>query len=120
MTQTDLSQRTPEEVFTHHVQAVVAEDLDSILMDYADTSILINPAGVLLGKDAILPFFADLIQALPKARWGLKTIYAGNVLFLEWTADSARASASDGVDTFLFQDGVIRLQTVRGTIVPKA
>ena len=119
MTQTDLLQRTPEEVFTHHVQAAEAEDLDSILMDYADTSLLISPAGVLLGKDAIRPFFADLLQALPKARWGFKTIYAGNVLFLEWTADSARASAS-GVDTFLFQDGVIRLQTVRGTIVPKA
>ncbi len=120
MTQTDLSQRTPEEVFTHHVQAAGAEDLDSILMDYADTSILISSAGVLRGKDAIRSFFADLIQALPQARWGLKTIYAGSALFLEWTADSARANVSDGVDTFLFQDGVIRLQTVHGTIVPKA
>ncbi len=120
MTQTDLSKRTPEEVFTHHAQALGAEDLDAIVMDYASTAILISPAGVLRGKDAIRNFFADLFQALPKAQWGVKTIYAGNVLFLEWTADSARASVSDGVDTFIFQNGLITLQTVRNTVVPKA
>src|SRR5207244_3958753 len=119
MTQTDLSKRTPEEVFTHHAQALGAEDLDAILMDYADAATLISPSGVLRGKDAIRQFFADLLQALPKAQWGVKTIYADNVLFLEWTVDSARASVSDGVDTFIFHDGLITLQTVRDTIVPK-
>ena len=34
MTQTDLSKRTPEEVFNHHGQSLGAEDLDAILMDY--------------------------------------------------------------------------------------
>jgi predicted SnoaL-like aldol condensation-catalyzing enzyme len=120
MTQTDLSKRTPEEVFTHHAQALGAEDLDAILMDYADTAILISPAGVLRGKDGIRNFFADLLQALPKAQWRVKTIYTDNVLFLEWTADSARASVSDGVDTFIFQNGLITLQTVRNTTVSKA
>ena len=119
MTQTDLSKRTPEEVFTHHAQSLGAEDLDAIMMDYADAAIFMNPSGVLRGKDAIRNFFAELLQALPKAQWGVKTLYADNVLFLEWTADSARASVSDGVDTFIFQNGLITLQTVRNTIVPK-
>ena len=39
MTQTDLSKRTPEEVFTHHAQSLGGEDLDAIMMDYADTAI---------------------------------------------------------------------------------
>ncbi|SRR5258706_9355416 len=120
MTQTDLSKRTPEEVFTHHAQSLGAEDLDAIMMDYADTAILISPAGVLRGKEAIRGFFADLLQAVPKAQWGVTTIYVDNVLFLEWTADSPRASISDGVDTFIFQNGLITLQTVRNTTVPKA
>ena len=118
MPQSDLSKRTPEEVFTHHGQSLGAEDLDAIMMDYADTAILISPAGVLRGK-AIRNFFADLIQSLPKAQWKLKTIYAANVLFLEWTADSAQASVSDGVDTFIFQNGLITLQTLHHTTVPK-
>ncbi len=89
------------------------------MIETTNTAILISPSGVLRGKDAIRSFFADLLQALPKAQWGVKTIYADNVLFLEWTADSARASVSDGVDTFIFHDGLITLQTVRDTIVPK-
>ena len=120
MTQTDLSKRAPEEVFTHHAQALGAEDLDAIMMDYADTATLISPSGVRRGKDVIRKFFADLLQAVPKAQWGVKTIYADNVLFLEWTADSAQASVSDGVDTFIFENGLITLQTVRNTTVPKA
>ena len=36
-TPTALSNRTPEEVFTHHAQAFEAEDLDAILLDYAPT-----------------------------------------------------------------------------------
>ena len=120
MIQTDLAKRTPQEVFTHHAHAIGAEDLDAILMDYADTATFISPSGVLRGKEAIRQFFADLLQALPKAQWGVKTMYADNVLFLEWTADSARASVSDGVETFLFEHGLITLQTVRHTIVPKA
>ena len=115
----ELSKRTPEEVFTHHAQALGAEDLDAIVMDYATSATLISPSGILRGKDAIRMFFADFLRALPGAKWGVKTIYADNVLFLEWTADSARASISDGVDTFLFENGLITLQTVRSTIVPK-
>src|SRR2546423_14433760 len=89
MSQTDLSKRTPEEVFTHHAQALGAEDLDATLLDYADNACIILPSGVLRGKEAIGNFFAGVFQALPKAQWNLKTIYEGNVLFLEWTADSA-------------------------------
>ncbi len=64
-------------------------------------------------------FFDGLFKALPKAQWGLKTIYVDNLLFVEWTGDSARASVSDGVDTFIFKDGLIQAQTVHYTIVPK-
>ena len=60
-----------------------------------------------------------LLQTLPKAQWNVKTIYVDNVLFLEWTGDSALASVSDGVDTFIFQDGLIQVQTIRCTFVPK-
>lgn len=116
---TDLSKRTPQEVFEHHGQALGAEDLDATLLDYAENACLITPSAVMRGKDAIREFFAGLFQALPKAQWGVKTVYADNVLFLEWTGDSARASVSDGVDTFIFQDGLIQYQTVRCTVVPK-
>jgi predicted SnoaL-like aldol condensation-catalyzing enzyme len=116
---TELSQRTPEEIFAHHAQALGAEDLDATVMDYADTAYIVTPDGVMRGKDAVRNFFAGVFQALPQAQWGVRTRYVDNLLFLEWTADSRGGSVSDGVDTFIFQDGLIQAQTVRCTIVPK-
>jgi hypothetical protein len=114
-----LSKRTPEEIFAHHGQALGAQDLDATMMDFADTAVLVTSEGVRRGKDAIRNFFDGLFKALPKAQWGLKTIYVDNLLFLEWTGDSARASVSDGVDTFIFKDGLIQAETAHYTLVPK-
>lgn len=116
----DLSKRTPEEIFAHHAQALGAEDLDATVMDYADTAYIVTPSGILRGKDTVRNFFAGVFQALPQAQWGVKPIFVDNILFLEWTADSRGGSVSDGVDTFIFQDGLIQAQTVRCTIVPKS
>ena len=116
----DLSKRTPEDIFAHHGQALDAEDLDATMMDFAETAVLITSDGVRRGKDAIRNFFDGLFKALPKAQWDLKAIHhVDNVLFVEWTGDSARASVSDGVDTFIFKDGLIQAQTVHCTIVRK-
>jgi hypothetical protein len=112
--------RTPEEVFAHHGQALGAGDLDEIVADYADDSVLISPSGVARGKDDIRDVFATLLADLPDAAWDLKTqLFDGDVLFLEWTADSAINRVDDGVDTFVFRDGMIRAQTVRYTPKPK-
>src|SRR5207253_11329739 len=104
---TELSKRTPDEVFAHHIRALGAEDLDATALDYAETAYIITPDGVRRGKDAIRQFFAGTFQVLPQAHWGVKPIFVDNILFLEWTADSKLGSVSDGVDTFIFQDGLI-------------
>jgi len=112
--------RTPEEVFAHHAQALAAGDLDEIVTDYADDAIFITPGGVLRGKDGVRAGFARLLNDVPDAEWALKTqICENDVLFLEWVADSVRTRVDDGVDTFVFRDGLIRAQTVRYTVQPK-
>lgn len=108
--------RTPQDVFAHHGQALAAGDLDAIVADYSDDSVVITSAGVARGKDEIRRVFVSLLDDLPDADWNLKNlIFEGDVLFLEWAADSAVNRADDGVDTFVFRDGMIRAQTVRYT-----
>ena len=108
--------RTPREVFQHHAEALGAGDLDQIVADYADDAVFITPAGVRRGKDEIRAAFTQLLADVPDAAWDLKTqIYEGDVLFLEWAAHAAAASVEDGIDTFVFRDGLIRVQTVRYT-----
>jgi ketosteroid isomerase-like protein len=109
--------RTPEEVFQHHVQALGAGDLDEIVADYSDDAVFITPAGVKRGKAGVREGFTQLLADVPNADWTLPTqIYEGDALFLEWTATSASTKAEDGIDTFIFRDGEIRLQTVRYTL----
>jgi ketosteroid isomerase-like protein len=113
--------RTPEEVFQHHVQALGAGDLDEIVADYSDDAVFITPAGVRHGKDGIRAAFTQLLADVPNADWTLPTqIYEGDVLFLEWTADAEKTRVEDGIDTFIFRDGLIRLQTVRYTVQHKS
>ena len=38
---------------------------------------------------------------------------------LEWTANSAKTKIDDGIDTFVFKDGFILVQTVRYTLQKK-
>jgi hypothetical protein len=112
--------RTPQEIFAHHGKALGAGDLDEIVVDYGDNSVLITPAGVSRGRDRIREAFAKLLDDLPNATWDLKNqIFDGDVLFLEWAADSAVNRVDDGVDTFVFRDGLIWAQTVRYTPRPK-
>jgi len=109
--------RTPEEVFQHHAQALGAGDLDEIVADYSDDAVFITPAGTKHGKAGIREAFTDMLADVPNADWTLPTqIYEGDVLFLEWTATSASTKVEDGIDTFIFRDGEIRLQTVRYTL----
>jgi ketosteroid isomerase-like protein len=109
--------RTPQEVFQHHAAALGAGDLDEIVADYADDAVFITPAGILRGKDGIRAAFTQLLADVPNAAWTLKTtIYEGDVLFLEWAADAGATYAEDGIDTVIFRDGRIQLQTVRYTV----
>lgn len=109
--------RTPEEVFAHHAQALGAGDLDGIVADYSDDAVFISPGGVKRGKAGIREAFTALLADVPSATWDLRTqIYEGDILFLEWGAVSAATRVDDGVDTFVFRDGQIRVQTVRYTL----
>jgi ketosteroid isomerase-like protein len=109
--------RTPQAVFAHHAQALGAGDLDEIVADYSDDAIFITPAGVKRGKEGVREAFTGLLADVPDAAWELKTqIYEGDVLFLEWAATSAATKVEDGIDTFVFADGLIRVQTVRYTL----
>jgi predicted SnoaL-like aldol condensation-catalyzing enzyme len=102
-----------------HAQALGAEDLEEIVADYSNDAIFITPAGVQRGKDGIHQAFAKLLGEVPQATWDIKTtIYEDDILLLEWGAEGGGNRIQDGIDTFVFRDGLIRVQTVRYTLQP--
>jgi hypothetical protein len=115
-----MAPRTPQEIFQHHAEALGAGDLDGIVFDFSEDAVFITPAGVLRGKAGVREGFVKLLADVPKAEWSLPTqIYENDVLLLEWKAESAKTKVDDGVDTFVFKDGFIRVQTVRYTLLKK-
>jgi len=109
----------PRRSSDHHAQALGAEDLEEIVADYSDDAIFITPAGVLRGKDGIRQAFTKLLREVPQATWDLKTtLYEDDILLLEWSAEGGGNRIQDAVDTFVFRDGFIWVQTVRYTLQP--
>jgi ketosteroid isomerase-like protein len=109
--------RTPQEVFAHHAEVLIAGDLEGIVSDYSEDAVFITPNGVLRGKDGVREGFTKLLQDVPNADWAVPTqIFEGDVLFIEWSAKAASTFVEDGIDTFVFRDGEIVVQTVRYTL----
>jgi hypothetical protein len=109
--------RTPQEIFQHHAEALIAGDIDEIVADYSDDAVFITPKGTLRGKDGIREAFTNLLNDLPDANWEVPTqIFEDDALFIEWRAESKATRATDGIDTFIFRGDEIRLQTVRYTL----
>jgi len=111
--------RTPEEIFGHHAAALMKGDIDDIVVDYADDAVFVAPDRVLRGKAGVREAFETLLALVPEAEWNVPTaVYADNLLLIEWSVRSARNDITDGVDTFVFRDGLIGAQTVRYTLHP--
>ncbi|TWP38945.1 nuclear transport factor 2 family protein [Leekyejoonella antrihumi] len=109
--------RTPREIFAHHAEALMAGDIDAIVSDYTDDAIFITPKGALRGKDGVRQGFTTLLTDLPDAKWDVPTqVFEDDALLIEWSAVAASSRALDGIDTFIFGDDGIRLQTVRYTV----
>jgi SnoaL-like protein len=72
-----------------------------------------TPGGVSRGKAGIRAAFAQFLADVPHASRDMRTqIYEDDVLFLEWS-HTAGTLVEDGVDTFIFRNGLIRAQTLR-------
>ncbi|MGW9453416.1 nuclear transport factor 2 family protein [Streptomyces sp. NPDC055632] len=112
--------RTPQEVFADHGKLLGTGDLDLISLNYTEDAAFLTPEGTLVGREGVEEGIGRLLADLPDAEWQLAPQFAGNVLVLQWTATSATSEVLDGVDTFVFEDGLISAQTVHYTLTPRA
>src|SRR5262245_38210481 len=114
---------TARQVFEHHLAAFGAGDLDGILSDYADDSVLIGPDGPLKGRQAIRGFFEDVLASLFEPgtyEFTMDTMHVvDDVVYIVWHANCASADIVFAADTFLIRDGKIAVQTFAPKIESK-
>ncbi|MFF3787086.1 nuclear transport factor 2 family protein [Streptomyces sp. NPDC001933] len=107
---------TPQEVFAEHGKRLGTGNLGLITANYTEDAVFVTPERTLTGHQGVREAIGRLLADLPDADRQLTPRFAGNVLFLQWTATNATHEVTDGVDTFVFRDGLISAQTVRYTL----
>jgi len=115
--------RTMMEILEHHNTAVLTDNYEQMIADYADDSVLITLSGVFTGKEAIGAALRQLMRDMP----GMKPVEApsnflridGDTLLLRWSAESARGRIRDSVDTIVVRNGKIWRQTTSFEITPR-
>lgn len=109
-------------VLTHHLEAFGAGDLDAILSDYTDSSILIVPGAQFTGPEEIKAVFVGLFAefAKPGATFDMKhMVVEGDIAYIVWVAETADNVYELGTDTFVIEDGKIAVQTFAAKVTPK-
>ena len=116
------SSEITEQVLDHHLKAFGDRDMDAILADYTEESVLLTPDGVLKGYKQLQPAFEGLFTefAKPGANFEMKQrIIEGNVAYIVWSAETADNIYELATDTFVIRDGKIAVQSFTPKVVPK-
>ena len=113
---------TTQQILEHHLKAFGDGDLEGILEDYTEESILFTPDGLLRGPGEIRvlfeAFFAEF--AKPGASFEMKKqIVEGETAYIVWSAETADNVYELATDTFVVRGGKIVTQTLAAKIVPK-
>lgn len=109
-------------ILDHHLQCFGACDLEGILEDYSDHSVLLTTNGALRGRGAIRGFFTAAFAefAKPGATFAMKARFVeGDCAFIVWDAESADNKYEDASDTFVIREGAIVVHTFAGKVTPR-
>jgi len=103
---------TTATTLSQHLQAILETDVDAIMRDYTEASVLVTPKGQLAGLAAIRSFFAQFIASSPPELLKAITLthqeITGEIAYIVWKAEPFIPFASD---TFLIRDDTIVVQT---------
>lgn len=103
--------RTALEILEHHLKALATLDIDEIMSDYTDESVLLTPDGAIRGVGDVRDFFTNVVKSSPDLVAAIsisRQEIVGDIAYIVWSAPGFLAL---GTDTFLVRDGKIAVQT---------
>lgn len=115
---TELPHRSAREVLDDHLHlsntGTIEEDLPC---NYAEHLVVLCTRGIFRGHDGLRQVNQFLREEPPHATFEYHTILvAGEMGFLEWTAQAEDSRVATGADSYLIREGRIVAQTIHYTI----
>ena len=104
-------------VLDNHLAAGLRGDLEAVLSDFSEESVLFLPQGPVRGIAGLREFYKALLtkppSGFPKAFELLRRDVDGEVAYIVWKAEPGVLLATD---TFLVRDGKIMVQTFAASL----
>lgn len=113
----------PAEIINHHLTAFRAGDVDEVLADYAEGSLLLTSNGPIVGLEGLREFFTGLVTGMFQPGTYEIAIddleVEGSTALLVWHGTTQEANVPFAVDTFVVEGDKIALQTFAAKVEPK-
>jgi len=112
MADEDTTEET-KQVWEHHIQAWDNSDLEDIMSDYSEDSILILNNTLYKGIDQVACVYDSLFDIFANGNNIIapETI-EGEAIYITWNYTPPNDHAYDGTDTFVVRNGIIEYQTI--------
>ncbi|MFB6234597.1 MAG: nuclear transport factor 2 family protein [Halopenitus sp.] len=109
-------------VLEHHLDAFGAQDLEAVMVDYTDDSVVVTNLGEFHGLDEIEGLFTDLFDEFSQDGATIDvddTVVEDDFAYLLWHGETPDNVYEFCTDTFHIPDGTIDYQSFAGRIEPK-
>lgn len=107
-----LENRSTKDVVKHHLAALLSGDVNEILQDYGDNSVVFTPDGPVQGLADLGLLFTAFLGDLPEGSLAklevLREDYHGDAAYLLWSIPGLFPM---GTDTFVIAEGKILTQS---------
>ncbi len=111
-------ERSPREVFEEHLRlAQEGKVEEDIKRNIAEDIVLLTNYGTFHGHKGVREAAKLLEKQLPGGTYSYKLkLCHGKMCFLQWTGDSEESYIPDGADSYLIEEGKIKVQTIFYTV----
>ena len=113
---------TTQEVVNHHLDCFGKGDIEGLLSDYTNDSILVTPMGTMDNLPALREGFGQLVAEFGQdgVTFEMGDVHiADDVAMVTWSADTPNNTYHFATDTFLIRNGKIERQTFTAHVTPK-
>lgn len=112
--------QTTDSVWQHHIQSWSRRDLEAIVSDYNENSLMIVNGRMYLGKDQIRSVFRNLFEIFDNGVNKIDpAIVKDRIVYITWNFTPKDREEFFGTDTFVIENGVISVQTIASPLYEK-
>lgn len=111
-----------ESVLNHHLETFGEQDLEGVMEDYSDDSIVVTNMGTFRGFDEIEGLFENLFSEFSSGESSItmdEQLTEDDFGYIIWHAETPENVYEFATDTFYIPDDVIEFQTFAGDVSPK-